>query len=133
VPAKKGFKASELGTYVLNIKIILPTDLQKPSLGSTKSTTPYTLISGANTIPIDSVFHSIGGVATFPAKTKFDDLSLAANSYYIQFIPSGTVTFKGNPGGDIQTGTMPSPIGFVVTYSKGSLQLELKGIATPYP
>jgi len=121
-----------LSTYVLTVKIILPIDLQKPTLGSIKSTTTYTLTSGASTIPIDTVFHPIGGVATFPAKTTFDTLSLAANSYYIQFIPSGTVTFKGNPGGDVQTGSMPSPIGFVITYSKGTLSIEMIGSATSY-
>src|SRR4030042_1256304 len=57
-----------LGSYVLTVKVM--------SLSTLKGTYTYSLISGANTVPVDGAFHSIGGVATFPAKTKIDTLTL---------------------------------------------------------
>ena len=115
-----------LGSYVLTVTISQVTPLLL------KGTYPYTLISGANTIPLDSSFHSIGGIAVFPVKTKIDALGLAAGSYIIKFAPSGTVTFKGNPSGDVQTGSLPSAIAFTVVYAKGTLSIEVTGGATSY-
>lgn len=94
----------------------------------------YPLISGANSVPLDGSFHNIGGVATFPAKTKFDTAGFSSGSIYIKFTPSGTVTFKGNPDGTTQTGAMPSPITLTVGYfAGGSLSLDLSSNIPSYP
>ncbi len=122
-----------LGSYVLNVSIRKPVDAQKPGLGSTvKSTTSYTLISGENTVPIDSAFHPIGGTAVFQAKTKLDAVGLASDVYYIEFVPTGTVTYKGNPNGDVQTASLPAAISVTVSYAKGTLSVEVTGGPTSH-
>jgi len=105
-------------------------------LGSMPKTTTYdySLISGGNNIPLDGAFHSIGGVAVFPAKTKFDAAPFSPGPVYITFTPTGTVTYKGNPDGTTQTGSMPSPVKIIVGYAAGgTLSLELSSNIPSYP
>jgi len=118
-----------LGSYVMTVTIML-------TVGNTVvGTYPFTLISGANTVPFDSSYHPIGSVANIPVKTKIDSLSSpSAGMYTITFTPTGTVTYQGNPGGSVQTTSMPTPVSCQVAYqpTTNTLSIDLQGSPTSY-
>lgn len=121
-------------TVTLNNYVLTVTALGV--LGSMPKTMTYSypLISGSNNVAIDGQYHSIGGVAVFPAKTKLDAAPFSPGPIHITFTPSGTVTFKGNPDGSVQSGSMPSPVKIIVAYSTGgTLSLELSSGIPSYP
>jgi hypothetical protein len=123
-----------LGSYALNVNYRQPVDPQKPQLGSTvKGTSSFTLVSGANTVAFDNVFHPIGGTATV-GKSKIDSLGLADGTYIYEFVPSGTVSYRGNPGGSESAGSMPAAVSCTVTYQKntGTVSIVITGGATSY-
>lgn len=74
----------------------------------------YRTFSGSPTIQaisIDGVFHQIGDTHAVSIKhsSLFGDVNLfPTGSYTIQFLPTGTIRYRGSPGGDWETASLPT-------------------------
>ena len=128
------FNVKATGTDYTDVTINIESFSVKVNIksGSTvKYTTTWNWLAKAYTIALDSAFHSLGGVSSLPAKVKMDEIGLSAGTYTIEFVPSGSIKFNGNPGGDVQTATLPSSVSFSVVYTKGTLSVVVdNGVTT---
>lgn len=126
-------KATGTGYTDAKINIISYSVIANIKSGSTvKVTQTQNWLAQTFTIPLDSAFHSLGGIFSVAAKSKMDPLGLPAGTYTMEFIPTGSITYQGNPGGTVSTATLPSAVSFSIVYSAGTLSVVVENGVTQW-